>query len=66
MSFFEDIIGGFFQEIFAGFIRRIGAAFRWVFLRKKYNFQEVLKQDWNFRIGIMIIMIVVLTMIILK
>ena len=59
MSFFEEIIGGLFQEVLFGFIRKIGAAFRWAFLHNKYNYKEVLTQDWNLRIGILVILIFV-------
>lgn len=43
----EDIIATFFQDFFPSALARIGAFYRWIFLRKKYNYKEVLEQKWN-------------------
>jgi hypothetical protein len=55
----DDFITTFFQEVTKGYIPKLGASIRWIFLRKRYSFEELLKQNWNNRIGILMIGIIV-------
>lgn len=66
MSIVEEFIGIFFQEVLLASIRRIGSFVRWLFLRKKYSYNDIYKQDWNGRIGILAIVITALLLIGLK
>lgn len=59
----EDFISQFIQDLIPSAIKRLGAFIRWVFFRNKYSYKEVLEQNWNGRIGVLfIILIVVLIM----
>ena len=62
----EDIIATFFQELIPSALARIGAFFRWIFLRKKYNYKEVLKQKWNGRVGLLFITLLIVLLIYLN
>lgn len=65
MSLIEGIFAGIVEVIFEQFIYKfikvIGASIRWIFIRKNYSYSEIYKQDWNFRVGLLsIILLVVL------
>lgn len=60
-EFFADFLG----EILLGLIPKLGACVRWLFLRKKYTFSEILNQNWNGRIGVLTISIIIGTIIFL-
>ena len=60
----EDFASDFFRELIRGFIPKIGAFIRWIFLRKKYSYEQVLDQNWNNRIGFLAISIIVIAIII--
>ena len=50
-----EIIGEFFRELASGLtgsgIRRLGAWIRWVITGRNKSFKEILKEDWNRRVG---------------
>ena len=54
----EELIREFIQEVLLGSIIKFGALIRWFFLRKKYSYKEVLKQDWNGRVGLLFIILI--------
>ncbi|WP_196887977.1 hypothetical protein [Aureivirga sp. CE67] len=63
-EFILEIVGGaiinfIVNIVYHGIIRRTGASIRWLFLKKKYSFKEILEQDWNGRIGFICIAIIV-------
>lgn len=55
MTIFEELIVSIFQDILWGTVLRVGATIRWLFLRTKYSYSQILKQDWNGRIGLLFI-----------
>ena len=61
----EEFIVTFFQDIVWDGIIRFGAFIRWIFIRKKYSYKEVVQQDWNGRIGLLIIALIVVALILL-
>ena len=56
----DEFLNQIFQDFFYYLFRIVGARFRWLFLRRKYSFKEILEQNWNGRIGFMIISIMTL------
>ena len=54
-----EFITDFFGEVILGGVKNIGAWFRYLFLSKKYSFKEVLQQDWNNRIGFLVLSILI-------
>ncbi len=49
------------EVIFEGIIQSlsyIGASVKWVFLRNKFSYKEILKHNWNYRIGILVMILV--------
>ena len=56
-----EIIVEFFIELFSRFIgtgiRRLGACIRWMSTGRNKPFTEVLKEDWNRRVGWLMIAI---------
>lgn len=67
---FAQIAGGIievlFQEAPYYLIKRIGSVVRWLFFRTKYNYSEIYKQDWNARVGILTILVIILFVIGIK
>lgn len=61
-TFFEIL----FQTIIWTFIKGIGASIRWIFLQRKYSFKEILSQNWNGRIGLLVIISTVLLTLLIK
>lgn len=62
MSFLEDI---FSQVLIDGVwltIKQLGAGIRWLFLRKNYSFKEIEKQNWNGRIGLLTIFLIIIAL----
>jgi uncharacterized protein YycO len=59
----EGILDIIFEDVLMGLLRRIGASIRWIFLRKKYTFKEILSLDWNGTIGFLTFTIVILFLI---
>ncbi|WP_299123302.1 hypothetical protein [uncultured Tenacibaculum sp.] len=55
----EDFFSGFLEEILFSSISKLGAFIRWLFLKRKYSYNEVLKQDWNGRIGLLAIILMI-------
>ena len=55
----ETFIETFLQELLRGIVKPIGAGIRWIFLRKRFKYSEVLRQNWNNRIGFLAISILV-------
>jgi len=53
----EEFIISFFQELIPTALAKLGGFVKWIFLRKKYTYQEILNQDWNARIGLLTIII---------
>lgn len=58
-----NFIAEFLREFLLSLIPRLGAFFRWIFLKKKYSYKEVLEQNWNGRIGLLFIVIVIILMV---
>ncbi len=58
-----DFIGIFLYDLFIENLNHIGAAIKWTFLRKKYSYKEILKQERNYTIGIGFIVILVILML---
>lgn len=54
-----NFIAEFLGEFLLSLIPRLGAFFRWIFLRKKYSYKEILEQNWNGRIGLIFIILVI-------
>ena len=54
-----EFITDFFGEVILGGVKNIGAWVRYLFLSKKYSFKEVLQQDWNNRIGFLVLSILI-------
>ena len=59
----EEFLTTFFQEILWGGIIKLGAFVRWIFLKSKYSFKEILQQNWNGRIGLLLLTSVVVLII---
>ena len=53
----EEFITSFFQELIPSALAKLGGFFKWIFLRKKYTYKEILEQNWNKRIGLLAIII---------
>lgn len=66
MSLVEGFLETFFQEVIWTSIKRLGSAVRWIFLKGKYSYRDIYKQDWNGRVGITTICIVVILVIFLN
>ena len=54
-----DIIADIFAELLPGMIRRLGAGLRWLFLRKKYSYEEILDKNGNLLLGLAFLVLVV-------
>lgn len=56
-----DFLGDLLVEFFSGLvwvaIKTIGAFMRWIFLNRKYSFEEVYEQGWNGRISLFVILL---------
>ena len=63
MSFIEEFIGTLFTEVLWASIKRFGSFIRWLFLRTKYSYKDIYKQDWNGRIGVFTIAVIVILLI---
>jgi len=50
-----DFLAQIFQELIIQNLNYVGASIKWIFLRKKYSFKELLDQNWNTRIGALVI-----------
>ena len=59
MSLLEIFVETIFEEILWSFIKRLGSGIRWLFLKSKYSYNEIYKQDWNGRVGIITICYIV-------
>jgi hypothetical protein len=63
MSFFEDVFVGIGQEILSGSFKWIGVTFKWIFYLGKKPLSEIKKENWNTRIGFVLFIIIVVTII---
>ena len=63
MSLVEGFLETFFQEVLWASIKRLGSFVRWVFLKRKYSYNDIYKQDWNGRVGIITICFIVVLII---
>ena len=54
-GFFVDVI---IEKFLFNFVR-VGAFVRWVFLKKKKSYKNVLKENWNGRVGILMFVFIV-------
>jgi uncharacterized protein YycO len=59
MNLVESILELFFQEILWGTIKRIGAAVRWMFMSRKYSYNDIYQKDWNGSLGVITICLIV-------
>lgn len=50
-------IGGIFREVIPDLLRLLGAGIKWVFYLGKRKFSDILKEEWNMRIGFFFIII---------
>lgn len=60
MGIIEAFLETLFHEILWGLIKRIGSFIRWLFLRNKYSYDLIYKQDWNGRVGLLAIGLIIL------
>ncbi|GAL86221.1 hypothetical protein MYP_3450 [Sporocytophaga myxococcoides] len=58
IEFFEALFESLFGELVYQLFRITGASFRFLFLRK-YTFREVLSQNWNGRVGLVVVLLIV-------
>ncbi len=63
MNLFEDLFQGIFEIIFQtillGSLRAIGASIKWLIRWGKKPFVEILEEDWNGRLGLLIVALAV-------
>lgn len=60
MGIIEAFLETLFQEILWGLIKRLGSFIRWLFLRNKYSYDLIYKQDWNGRVGLLTICLIII------
>lgn len=60
LDFLGDLLAEFFSGLVWVTIKTIGAFMRWIFLNRKYSFEEVYEQGWNGRIGLFVVLLVIL------
>jgi hypothetical protein len=60
LDFLGDLLAEFFSGLVWVGIKIIGAFMRWIFLNRKYSFEEVYEQGWNGRIGLLVVLSFVL------
>ncbi len=56
-----EFIGQLIFDSLLQSVKHIGASIKWIFLRKKFSYKEILKQNWNNRIGLLFIIFVIAT-----
>lgn len=61
-----ETIGTLFQDAPYYIIKRIGSFVRWLFLKSKYNYAQIYDQDWNGRVGILTILIIIFSIVGIK
>lgn len=54
----SDILGGILAEAIIQSLNHIGAAIKWIFVRNKYSYKELLNQNWNNRIGLLFVVLI--------
>ena len=59
-AFFESLLPDLVQPFF----RLIGACVRWIFLRNRYTFSQIRQQEWNGRVGLLVVACVVTVVVI--
>ncbi len=59
MSFLEEILVGLLQESIFPIIKAMGASIRWLFYLGKQPINKILKQEWNTRIGLAVVLLMV-------
>lgn len=60
LDFLGDLLAEFFSGLVWVVIKTIGAFIRWIFLNRKYSFEEVYDQGWNGRIGLFVVLLIIL------
>lgn len=58
-----DLITQFFQDLIPSASKRLGTLIKWIFLKNRYTYNEILNQNWNGRIGVLFVTIVMLTIV---
>jgi hypothetical protein len=58
MSVFEGFLETFVQEVLWASVKRIGSLIRWAFLRSRYSYYQIYQQDWNGRVGLVALILV--------
>ncbi len=58
-----ETIGALFQDAPYYIIKRTGSFVRWLFLKSKYNYAQIYSQDWNGRVGVLTILIIIFSII---
>jgi hypothetical protein len=59
IEFFEQFV----REIIPTFLKVIGAGIKWILYLGKISYSNIFKEEWNTRIGLGIIIIVISTII---
>lgn len=60
---FEFISGIFFQILFESLPKLIGMTIRWCYYGGKRRFSVVLEEDWNKRVGLITIVLIIVIII---
>jgi hypothetical protein len=60
---FEFISGIFFQILFDSLPKLIGTTIRWCYYGGKKRFSVVLEEDWNKRVGLITIILIIVIVI---
>ncbi|MFI5141418.1 MAG: hypothetical protein ACHQII_03580 [Bacteroidia bacterium] len=55
---FDDfVMNGFFRKLVYGLLKLTGSFFRYLFLFRKYSYKQVLEQEYNGRVGVIVIFV---------
>jgi hypothetical protein len=63
MSLVEGFLETFFQDVIWASLKRLGSAVRWIFLKRKYSYKDIYRQDWNGRVGVITICLIIFIII---
>jgi hypothetical protein len=62
-EFLLELIAGLIREMIPSFLKNIGASTKWLISRRKKTYHEILEEEWNTRIGILLVFFLVLLII---
>jgi hypothetical protein len=60
---FEFIVEGFFTALFESLPKLIGTSIRWCYYRGKKKFSVVFEEDWNKRVGLITIILIIVIIV---